>query len=244
MLSMTKKNHLISSIFLFIFALTIGSAYIYYDSIIIHTPTVKEIIPKEVHSIDPEVREVRLLATENSDLAGYLIIEGTNINYPVMYTKDEDYYLYRDFYKRDYPNGSLYIDKHNILTPRDTNLIIHGHSMNDGSMFTDLLNYKDEDYYRAHKIITYYTPTQKEEYEIIGVIVSEVYTNLDDVFKYYKFYRSTSEEEYNNYILNIKKLSLYNIDTTAYYGEDLLTLSTCEYSRKNGRLAVVAKRIT
>ena len=63
-----------------------------------------------------------------------------------------------------------------------------------------------------------------------------------DVFRYYYFVDAQNEEEFNDYVENCKKVSIYDIETTATYGEQLLTLSTCEYSRENGRFAVVAKK--
>ena len=77
----------------------------------------------------------------------------------------------------------------------------------------------------------------------ISVFLSKVYDKDDDVFKYYKFYGDLTIEEYNDYINNIKDLSLYDSDVTIEYPTKLITLSTCEYSNENGRLVVVAKEI-
>ncbi len=193
---------------------------------------------------DPIQKSIQSLYKENSDLMGWIQIEGTNINYPVMYTKEVDYYLRRDFYKNDDQWGSIFVDPNNTLTPRDSNLIIYGHNMKDDRMFHDLVKYQEESFYQEHPKIIFYTLTTKEEYTIISVFLSKVYSVVDSVFKYYKFHNATSQEEYRTYIENIKAQSLYPIEETATFNEDLITLSTCEYSQKNGRMVVVAKKIT
>ena len=182
---------------------------------------------------------------QNNDLIGWITIEDTKIDYPVMFTKGEDYYLRRDFYKKKSTGGTLYINKHQTMEPRDINIIIHGHNMtSNGTMFHDLLNYKKESYYETHKKIIYYTLEEREEYEIISVFLSKVYKVNDNVFKYYKFYGEQSESDHKNYIDNVKELALYDTGITATYPEKLITLSTCEYSQENGRLVVVAKQVS
>ncbi len=198
---------------------------------------------KEDEEKDSKILELEKLYEENNDVYGYLIIPNTQIDYLVMYTPGEDTYLRKDFNKNYLEAGMLYVDKHNNVSPRDTNLIIYGHNMNDGTMFHDLLNYKNKEYYENHKTFTFYTLEEKQEYEIIAVFLSKVYRVNDEVFKYYKFYNAENEEEYNDYINNVKKLSLYDTGVTAKYGDELFTFSTCEYSQENGRMVVVSKRI-
>ena len=111
-------------------------------------------------------------------------------------------------------------------------------------MFEDLVNYKKEEFYKQHPIIKFTTPTEDSEYEIIAVFLSRIYYKSEkNVFRYYYFINAENEEEYNEYITNSKKASLYDTGKTAEYGEQLLTLSTCEYSQEDGRLAVVAKKV-
>lgn len=202
-----------------------------------------EIIQNIQNNEDDEVlKNVQELHNLNNDLVGYIIIPDTKINYPVMYTGD-DYYLRKSFQKEYLLDGTLYIDKYNSIDPRDTNIIIYGHNMDNGNMFHDLEKYREKSFYDNHKYFNYYTLTKKETYEIVAVFLSQVYYVTDDVFKYYKFYNASNEEDMNYYYENIKKLSLYDTDTEITYGDYIMTLSTCEYSKKNGRLVVVAKKI-
>lgn len=177
----------------------------------------------------------------NNDIVGWLKIENTNINYPVMQTKDRpDYYLRKNFYKEYSVFGTPYIDE-NCDMENGNNLIIYGHHINGNKMFGELENYKNEEYYNKHKFIKFYTLNEKAEYEIISVFKTTVYN--DKGFKYYQYYNLEDEREFETFINKCKELSLYDTQKIAKYGEKLLTLSTCEYSQNNGRLVVVARKI-
>ena len=167
--------------------------------------------------------------------------KNTNINYPVMQTKDRpDYYLRKNFYKEYSVFGTPYIDE-NCDIENGNNLIIYGHHINGNKMFGELENYKNEEYYNKHKFIKFYTLNEKAEYEIISVFKTTVYN--DNGFKYYQYYNLEDEREFETFINKCKELSLYDTQKIAKYGDKLLTLSTCDYSQNNGRLVVVARKI-
>lgn len=187
------------------------------------------------------------LYAQNKDIAGWIQIEGTEINYPVMYTpEDGQYYLYRNFDKEDDPTqeGCIFIDEHCSIDPRSTNLLIHGHNMKNGTMFHTLISYKDESFYKQHPIIRYKTLYEEQEYEIAYVFLSQVYNVDDNVWKFYKFYNATDAQQYDDFVNHCKELELYDTGVTARYDDDLITLTTCEYSTENGRMVVVARRVT
>ena len=123
------------------------------------------------------------------------------------------------------------------------NIIIYGHHMNDGSMFAGLMKFKDKSFWEKHKTISFDTLTDRQTYEVIAVFKTVVYTDSPESFKYYQFVNAETAEDFTAYVEKCKELSLYDTDVTAEYGDKLLTLSTCEYSRTNGRLVVVAKLI-
>lgn len=179
---------------------------------------------------------------DNEDMAGWLSIPGTNIDYPIMWTpEDENYYLRRGFDKKSSTAGCLILDTDSCLNPLTTNLIIHGHNMKAGTMFGHLADYKKEDFYKEHKDIILYTPECQRNYEVIAVFYSQVYKKTDEVFKFYKFFQADTEEEFLDFYDNIKKLSLYDTGVTAEFGDHFITLSTCSYHVENGRFVVVAK---
>lgn len=178
---------------------------------------------------------------QNHDFAGWISIEGTNINYPVMQTVDRpNYYLNRDFDRNYSKYGVPYVQEDCNLATSD-NLVIYGHHMKNGSMFADLCRYEDENFYQTHPIIRFDTLTDFGEYEIIAVFKTVAYST--EGFKYYNFVNAENEEAFDAYVAECKDLSLYEIDVTAEYGDKLITLSTCEYSRTNGRMVIVAKRM-
>ncbi len=178
---------------------------------------------------------------QNSDFVGWISINGTNINYPVMQTVDSpDYYLKRGFDKAYSDYGVPYVQENCVLGQSD-NTVIYGHHMKNGSMFSDLCNYESEAFYQEHSIIHFDTLYEFREYEIVAVFKTVAYS--EDGFKYYHFV-SGDEAAFDEYIAKCKELALYDTGVTAEYGDQLITLSTCEYSRTNGRMVVVAKKIT
>lgn len=185
------------------------------------------------------------LQKENSDIIGWLEIPNSNISYPVLQCKDNSYYVNHN-YKKEYSiNGSLFLDKDYNWSLPSTNLLIHGHN-NRGTneMFCGLMEYKKEEYYKTHPKIRFTTNQEDAEYEIISVFLSRVYYKSEkNVFRYYYFINAENEQQFNEYVQNSKKASLYNIEATAAYGDQLMTLSTCEFSQEDGRLAVVARKI-
>ena len=177
----------------------------------------------------------------NNDFIGWLKINGTNISYPVMQTDSnrKDYYLRKNFYKEYSQLGTPYIAEYCNVQTSD-NVIIYGHHITNYQVFGELEKYKKKEFYDNHKIINFNTIYENADYEIIAVFKTVAYTG----FKYYEFINSSSEDEFNTFIKRCKELSFYDTGKTAKYGDKLLTLSTCEYSAKNGRLVVVAKKIT
>ena len=190
------------------------------------------------------INKVKEIKEINSDIVAWIEIPNTNISYPVLQGIDNDYYMRRNYKKRYSINGSLFLDaNYNWYKPSE-NLLVYGHN-NRGSneMFVDLLKYEDENFYKEHPIVRVTTENEDAIYEIISVFKSRVYYKREqDVFRYYYFVDAGNEDEFDNYVLESKKASLYNIETSAEYGDQLLTLSTCDWSQKDGRFVVVARK--
>lgn len=178
----------------------------------------------------------------NEDMAAWLVVPDTRIDYPVMWTpRDENYYLRRDFEGRDDQNGCLILDTDSSVDPMTTNLIIHGHNMKSGAMFGDLDKYKDETYFQEHREMLLHTEEGLHTYEVLAVFRSQVYKKTDQVFKFYQFFQADTQEEFDDFYNNIKELSLYDTGVTAEFGDRFLTLSTCSYHVDRGRFVVVAR---
>ena len=188
------------------------------------------------------LEEYAILYSMNPDLVGWIKIDGTRIDYPVMQNKDnEDYYLSHNFYKQYSYSGTPFVSKN--YSPNNNNIIIYGHNVNNQTLFSELINYQNESYYKTHQLNKFDILTQENDYQVIAVFKSRVFYEDEKVFKYYKMDYNLNENEFNYYIDNIKSLSLYHIDTSATYGDKLITLSTCYNEIEDGRFIVVAKLI-
>ena len=178
---------------------------------------------------------------QNNDFVGWLCIEGTNINYPVMQTpEDPNYYLKRAFDHSYSDYGVPYVQENCVLGISD-NIVIYGHNMSNGSMFADLCRYEKKSFWQEHPMIHFDTLSGYGEYEIVTVFKTVAYSQ--EGFKYYHFVDAESEADFDAFLAQCRELELYNTGVDAEYGDQLITLSTCEYSRKNGRMVIVAKKI-
>lgn len=178
---------------------------------------------------------------QNEDFVGWIKIEGTRIDYPVVQSLYEaNYYLRRGFDKKYSYYGVPYASEICDIETAD-NITVYGHNMTNGSMFSDLGKYRSEEFWKEHRYIQFDTLSGYGTYEILAVI--KTVAGAETEFEYYKF-TDGNETEFAEFIAQCKARSLYETGVTAEKGDRLLTLSTCEYSNKNGRLAVIAKKIT
>lgn len=200
-----------------------------------------------VEQTNPEDKEqeekivnIEELYSINNDIVGWLRIEDTTINYPIMQTiNNPNYYLHRDFYKKYSSYGTPYMSEQcNINT--STNLVIYGHHMSNKKVFGALEYYKSKDFYEDHRIIEFTTLEETEKYEIFAVFKTVVYSK--NCFKYYDFVNFSNENEFDTFVNKCKDLSFYETNIKLKYQDKFITLSTCEYSNKNGRLVVIAKK--
>ena len=93
------------------------------------------------------------------------------------------------------------------------------------------------------RLLPFDTLTDRHQYEVIAVFKTVVYTDSSDSFKYYEFTDAENAAEFDAHVAKCKELPLYDTGVSAKYGDKLISLFTCEYSRNNGML-VVAKKIS
>ena len=188
--------------------------------------------------------EYRKMYETNSDLAGWIVIDGTDINYPVVQSKVyQEFYLDHNFDGEEDDAGSIFADARNDILLPDDNIIIYGHNMKDGSMFGTLQYYLDKDYYDKHSTLSFDTLRKHGTYKIAAVGLSKISEESDDTFKYYDFINADSKKEFKKYVENIKKLEAYDTGVNLEYGDKLVTLSTCNSVEKDGRFFIVAKEV-
>lgn len=183
------------------------------------------------------------LYIENSDTIGWVSIKDTPIDYPVMCTpKDEQFYIHKGFDKEYSFGGCIFTNADADIVSPSENIIMYGHHMVSQTMFKPLDGYKDEDFYKKHKYITFDSLRQTGTYEVIAAFSTNIVYYEEDGFMYYS-YTNMGKSDFEEYVKKSKELTSYPISATAEYGDQLITLSTCAYHTYNGRFVVVAKRV-
>jgi len=212
---------------------------------------------KVVYQTDPSEKDVfisyedkmlpkyKSLYQKNKNLIGWIKIDDTSIDYPVMKSVNGngEFYLDHNYDGKEDRNGTLFMDdKCDPQGPSD-NLIIYGHNMKSGLMFGELDGYKNESFYNTHKKVKFDTLFSEGVYEVAFAFQSHVYEKSEIAFKYYQFIEPNSKEEFDSGVNEMRNLSIYDTGVEVQYGDQLLTLSTCDYDENNGRFVVVCKRI-
>lgn len=188
----------------------------------------------------PEFEKAFLL---NPELVGWIAIEGTNVNYPVVQSAvdHKDYYLRRDFYGNSDSHGCIYArEQCDVFAPSD-NIVIYGHRMRDHTMFGHLAKYEQKSFLEDHSYIYFDTLLERHTYQIAYVMVTTA--NPGEGFAYHTFVDGTTPEQWEEFLSGCEQYSLYDTGVTVSPGDKLITLSTCEYTHENGRLVIVAKQV-
>lgn len=192
----------------------------------------------------PEVlAEYSSLYAQYPDLVGWIHIDDTQIDLPVVQTSDNAYYLHNNIDGAEDVNGTLFLDCRADFMKPSTNLIIYGHNMKSGAMFGGLKQYLEEDYISSHDMIQFDTIYEKQTYQIIAVCLSQVGYQDEEAYRYYNFIEAATDEEFDNFFNNIRKCAVYDKTQDVTRSDHLLTLSTCNSYVEDGRLFVVARKL-
>ncbi|MCH5213295.1 MAG: class B sortase [Oscillospiraceae bacterium] len=182
------------------------------------------------------------LYERSNDMSGWIKIDGTCIDYPVMYRAESNaYYLHRNFDGEDNSAGMPFLDYQCDPRGSSQNMIIYAHNMRNGTMFHELLNYRDHDFAASYPYINFDTLYERRQYQIFAVFNTRV--GAPDEFKYYEFINAENNEEFNAFVDECIAHSLYSTDMRPEYGDELITLSTCSYNANDERFVVVGKLI-
>ena len=205
-------------------------------------PIIETTVPVETEPVIlPELAEIY---ADNPDLVGWITIEGTVLDYPVMHTPENgEKYLYKNINGNFDVNGLPFIEDGCSMDPESDNIIIYGHNMNSGKMFASLMKYAKKDYWEEHPTIRFSTLYEEREYKIIAAFYDRVYYKYEDCFKFYQFIDAKDEAHFEEAISYFKENAEYDTGVTAEYGDRLITLVTCAYHVKNGRFVVVAREV-
>ena len=218
---------------------------------------------KDFENLLAEVEDMGLEGAweKNSDTVGWIEIEGTKINYPVMQTpEDPEYYLRRDFEEEYSESGTPFLDGESRIGKGagsyndgngTWNWLIYGHNMKFGTMFHDLLEYDSRDFWEEHSTFTFEdivsvkdgkVVTEKGEYEIVAACRSRIKEKDSNEFKYYRYPGYMDRETFDDFVAGIKKESLYDTGIEPEYGDQLVTVSTCAYHTEEGRFYIVGRQ--
>lgn len=208
----------------------------------------REELPLLVAVTDPDTGEERTVLREyaplyerNRDMVGWIHVEGTGIDYPVLQSKIKDYYLRRNFDKKRANHGSIYVwEWADVFAPSD-NVTMFGHRMNDKTMFYELLSYEQESFWQEHPTFRFSTLEEHYDYEIFAVLRTS--GTGGEGMAYHTFVNAADQQEFDAFISECKQLSFYDTGITPQYGDKLVTLSTCDYALSNGRMVIVGRRV-
>ena len=183
------------------------------------------------------------LKEQNSDMVGWIKIEGTKIDYPVMQTpNDRDFYLRRGFDRQHSYYGVPYVD--DLCELGESNIIVYGHNTEDGKMFSNLLEYRNEDYFTGRSLIRFDTFSGFGTYQMVYVLKAIATVGNPDTFDFAQVVDFEGEEAFQEFVALCDHLKLYSTGRTLTKNDQLLVLSTCSYSKKNGRMIIVAKKVS
>ena len=200
--------------------------------------TAATVPPTEPREVLPRLQEQY---EKNPDLAGWLTIPGTRIDYPVMYSPDEpERYLHANFDAAYSFAGLPFLDA--ACDTESGNRIIYAHNMLDGSMFRTLLKYQQKDFWQRNPVISFNTLYEEQEYEVVAAFYDKVYKKSDTNFKFYQFYDTSDQSSFDEAMAYYREHALYDTGVTAQCGDLFLTLVTCAYQTENGRFVVVARK--
>lgn len=170
----------------------------------------------------------------NPNAVAWLATEGTALDYPVVQGKDNDYYLGHLFTGKPNKMGAVFMDYRNSGDFSDKNTIIYGHNMKNGSMFSTITKYKNQDYYNRHPTMLLYTPSGDFKIELFaGTVISG---DTDSIHLHFE-----DDHDFQNYIDSLKKGSTFECNITVNANDRIITLCTCSYDFDNARYALFGR---
>lgn len=183
------------------------------------------------------------LHAQNPDFFGWIRIEGTKVNYPVMFSPDEpERYLHRDFYGEEAKYGVPFVDGATDVE-RSRNLLIHGHNAKSGILFGDLDKFLNKSFFEKHRYIHFDTLYEERVYEIVAVCRTKISEDGNNALQPQEYVNILSAYAMNNYLDHVVSIAINTIPREMNQSNEVLSLSTCAYHERNGRLVVVAERI-
>lgn len=215
-----------------IFLFAVCNIYIEYKEYSTAQTSYSE-LSKKVHSSPIDFEALKDI---NPDIVGWLVVEGTGIDYPIVQGKDNEVYLNTTFEGFENKVGSIFMDVRNEGNFSDLNTVIYGHQMKDGSMFEPLVGYKEQSFYEAHPTFTIYTPESNDTYEVFSALIT-----ASDSSVYRIIFQD--DEDYRHYLEESISQSLITTGVQVDDKDKIVTLSTCDYTYDEARMVVQGRLV-
>lgn len=193
---------------------------------------------------DAESDHLAALFAKYPDFRGWISIDETRVDNPVVQGKNNEFYLRRSMDKEYLRLGTVFADYSNTFGEEglSDNTILYGHHSNDGSYFRDLIKYKDPEFYKKSHFVTFDTMYETKQWVIISAFMQNLHPDQGTIFKYYN-YVDLKGDDFNAFMSEITKRSYVHTDVDVNQNDKFLTLSTCDYEFDDGRFVVVARQL-
>lgn len=242
---MKKVLKILLSVIL-ISAIIVGALFFYSSRIESNKPVTTTAISD---STEKKVSKYQSYIDQNSDFVGYIKIDGTQIDYPVVQSSDNEFYLNHNFEKEEEERGAIYMDTECNTSPLDFNTVLYGHNWLDKTMFSQLVKYSDIDFYKEHPIIHFDTAYEDMQWKIFAVFITNADESEDNGYIFNYVYPHLNGENFDGYINEVNKRTLYKTDVDINNNDKILTLSTCSRAmdtknyRADARIVIVARLV-
>lgn len=226
-------NNILLIICIFIFCISTWKLYGYYRSYKKAKDTYSK-IAKENVKISKNERKIdfKKLKSQNQDIAGWIYIRGTTIDYPIVQGKDNEEYLHQDFNKKKSSSGTIFLDNNCKKDFTSDNNIIYGHHMKNGTMFVQLLKFREKSFLKKHNEIMIFTPDRTIHLKVISAYAQKAQNKIPVTF--------ANDKQKKAYIKKIESMSEQTIKTSRINDSHIYTFVTCSYEGENNRTYVHA----
>lgn len=226
-------NNILLIICIFIFCISTWKLYGYYRSYKKAKDTYSK-IAKENVKISKNERKIdfKKLKSQNQDIAGWIYIRGTTIDYPIVQGKDNEEYLHQDFNKKKSSSGTIFLDNNCKKDFTSDNNIIYGHHMKNGTMFAQLLKFREKSFLKKYNEIMIFTPDRTIHLKVISAYAQKAQNKIPVTF--------ANDKQKKAYIKKIESMSEQTIKTSRINDSHIYTFVTCSYEGEDNRTYVHA----
>lgn len=240
-----KKSHKLLNRILFYISLAV---FVISAGLLIYILVIEPMLNK---STNKEIQDIYYSETDdrspldrlkgiNPDILGWIKIDNTPIDYPVLYS---EYYLYRDYKKQSTKYGSIFIDNICKLENKPQNILLHGHHMNNGSMFAKICDFSDLNFYKSTPVFTFDTIYEPGKWKVISVFKTNTNIEHGELFKYLHSDFRSDHLDFLEYVYQVKIRSIIETPVDISKDDSLVTLSTCSYELPDFRTIVIARKV-